>query len=136
MATTQDDRLFSVTAPNGDPDLLLLKEMTVTESVSGMFRMHLTLLSETSDIKFEDVIGGALKVQLELPEGGDVTDRFFHGVVCRFSQGQPSDRFVSYQAEVVPWLWLLTRSSNCRIFQHMTIPDIIKQVFDDLGILR
>ncbi|WP_038825311.1 type VI secretion system tip protein VgrG, partial [Pseudomonas aeruginosa] len=32
-----------------------------------------------------------------------------------------------------PWLWLLTRTSDCRIFQNQKVPDIIKQVFRDLG---
>ncbi len=33
----------------------------------------------------------------------------------------------------LPWLWLLTRTSDCRIFQNQKVPDIIKQVFRDLG---
>ncbi|HJR28040.1 MAG TPA: type VI secretion system tip protein VgrG, partial [Pseudomonas sp.] len=41
--------------------------------------------------------------------------------------------FASYQATLRPWLWLLTRTSDCRIFQNLTIPQIIKQVFRDLG---
>ena len=32
-----------------------------------------------------------------------------------------------------PWLWLLTRTSDCRIFPQMTPIDIIKQVFSDRG---
>ena len=32
-----------------------------------------------------------------------------------------------------PWLWLLTRTSDCRIFANMTPLDIIKQVFSDRG---
>ncbi len=32
-----------------------------------------------------------------------------------------------------PWLWLLSRTSDCRIFQNLSIPQIIKQVFRDLG---
>jgi len=133
MATTQKDRRFAITAPNGEKDLLLLREMTVHESVSGLFRMQLTCLSESPDIKFEDMIGGALSVRMTLPEGGDASERYFHGVVSRFAQGPPVDRYVSYSAEVVPWLWFLTRGSDCRIFQHKSVPDIVKQVFDDLG---
>jgi type VI secretion system secreted protein VgrG len=34
---------------------------------------------------------------------------------------------------MVPWLWFLTRTTDCRIFQEKTVPDIIKQVFGDLG---
>ena len=32
---------------------------------------------------------------------------------------------------VRPWLWFLTRTTDCRIFQDMTVPDIIKKVFGD-----
>jgi type VI secretion system secreted protein VgrG len=129
----QDNRRFAVTAPNGAKNLLLMREMTVHESISGLFRIQLRCLSETADIKFADMIGGVISISMTLPEGGDASERWFHGVVSRFSQGPPVGRFVSYNAEVVPWLWFLTRGSDCRIFQNKSIPDIIKQVFDDLG---
>ena len=29
------------------------------------------------------------------------------------------------------WLWFLTRTADCRIFQEKTVPDIIKEVFAD-----
>src|SRR5262249_1317194 len=29
------------------------------------------------------------------------------------------------------WLWFLTRTSDCRIFQEKTVPEIIKEVFAD-----
>ncbi len=38
-----------------------------------------------------------------------------------------------YQLVLRPWLWLLTRTSDCRIFPSMTPKDIIKQVFTDRG---
>ena len=34
---------------------------------------------------------------------------------------------------VRPWLWFLTRTADCRIFQEMTVPDILKKVFADHG---
>ena len=34
---------------------------------------------------------------------------------------------------MVPWLWLLTQTADCRIFQNMTVPDIIQKIFKDLG---
>ena len=36
-----------------------------------------------------------------------------------------------YSAVVRPWLWFLTRTADCRIFQDMTVPDIVKTVFGD-----
>ena len=133
MPTTQEDRRFAITAPGGSTKLLLFREMTVHETLSGLFRIELSCLSETSDIKFADMIGGAISIRMTLPAGGSTSERFFHGVISRFSQGRPVDRFVSYHAEVVPWLWFLTRGSDCRIFQNKSVPDIVKKVFEDLG---
>src|SRR5207248_63572 len=59
--------------------------------------------------------------------------RYFNGIVRRFSQGPSTTAFASYRAEIVPWLWLLTQTADCRIFQKKSIPDIIQQVFKDLG---
>ena len=133
MATTQDDRRFSITAPGGSKTLLLFREMTVQESVSGLFRIELSCLSESADIKFADMIGGPIAIRMSLPPGGGASERVFHGVIARFSQGRPVDRFVSYHAEVVPWLWFLTRGSDCRIFQNLKVPEIVTRVFEELG---
>ena len=35
-----------------------------------------------------------------------------------------------------PWLWFLTRTADCRIFQDMTVPEIVKKVFEDHGIAK
>lgn len=133
MASKDEDLSFTVTPPTGDAELFLLREMTVNESISGMFRMRASLLSKEAAISFEDMLGGAIAVKVKLPDTGDTTERYFHGIISRFSQGPAQDGYRSYEAEIVPWLWLLTRGSDCRIFQEKTIPEIISQVFDDLG---
>ncbi|HEV2319247.1 MAG TPA: type VI secretion system tip protein TssI/VgrG, partial [Verrucomicrobiae bacterium] len=38
-----------------------------------------------------------------------------------------------YRATLSPWLWLLTRTSDCRIFQNQKVPDIIESIFKDQG---
>jgi type VI secretion system secreted protein VgrG len=38
-------------------------------------------------------------------------------------------RYYRYHAVVRPWLWFLSRTADCRIFQDMTVPDIVKTVF-------
>ena len=48
------------------------------------------------------------------------------------AQGQST--FIRYHAELVPRLWLLTKNFQSRIFQHMSIPDILKQVLADLDV--
>ena len=42
-------------------------------------------------------------------------------------------RLTAYRAQMVPWLWFLTRTTDCRIFQNQKVPDIIQKVFKDLS---
>ena len=64
----------------------------------------------------------------------DDAKRHFHGYVTRFGVGRHSGRHHGYQATVRPWLWFLTRTTDCRIFQELSVPDIVKKVFEDHGI--
>ncbi|WP_141699357.1 type VI secretion system Vgr family protein, partial [Candidatus Thiosymbion oneisti] len=36
-------------------------------------------------------------------------------------------------ATLVPWFWLLSRTTDCRIFQDRTVPDIVKEIFREHG---
>ena len=46
-------------------------------------------------------------------------------------RGSPKYRF-----EIVPRLWFLSCTSDCRIFQHQSVPDILQTVFQDQGLLH
>jgi type VI secretion system secreted protein VgrG len=39
----------------------------------------------------------------------------------------------TYQATIVPWTWLLTRTSHCRSYQEKTRPDIVQEVLKEHG---
>jgi len=129
MSYTQENRLISIDTPLGQ-DVLLLQGFTGSEGISRLFRFHLDLLSENRAIAFGDIVGKRVTIKVSLA-GGD--ERYFNGFASRFAQSGSDARFAYYQMEVVPWLWFLTRSADCRIFQNQTIPDIIQQVFTGLG---
>jgi len=134
MATTQNERLVTIETPLGT-DALLVESFTATEKISGLFQCHLELFSERPSVPLDAIIGKPVTIAIELADG---SSRFFHGIVSRFGQsgrGQTGrdPRFTSYYAEVVPWLWFLTRTSDCRIFQNLTVPEIVKKVFQDQG---
>ncbi len=57
--------------------------------------------------------------------------RYFNGYVTRFAQGGMFGRYYEYRMTVRSWLWFLTRTADCRIFQEKTVPDILKEVFAD-----
>ncbi|MFT3858206.1 MAG: type VI secretion system tip protein TssI/VgrG [Aquabacterium sp.] len=106
---------------------LFLESMNLAEGLSQLGGMTLNLLSEKPDLAPKDLLGKPVTVSMALADG----KRHFHGYVTRFGIGTPKGRYFSYQAEVRPWLWFLTRTSDCRIFQEMSVPDIVKKVFDD-----
>src|SRR5579859_5506472 len=112
------------------PDQLLVRNATVREELGRLTSIDVDLLSPNESLDLDSVLGAGLSVEVVLP-GGD--SRFFHGLVAEISQIGRLGRYATYSAHVVPWLWLLTRASDCRIYQQQSVPDIIKAVFREAG---
>ncbi|MGE8100866.1 type VI secretion system Vgr family protein [Pseudomonas fluorescens] len=129
MLFNQASRLAKITSPLG-PEVLLLKDMGGGEELGRLFNYELQLHSLDNAIDLNQLLGKPMSLSLQLDGGGE---RHFHGIVARCSQNVDQGQFASYQVTLRPWLWLLTRTSDCRIFQNLSIPQIIKQVFRDLG---
>jgi type VI secretion system secreted protein VgrG len=129
MPYTQENRLIGIDTPLGK-DRLLLRGFSGQEGVSRLSNFDLDLLSEDPDIQFQDIIGKRVTLRVTL---GSDKKRYFNGVISRFSQTGSDRGLANYRATMVPWLWFLTRTSDCRIFQKKSIPDIIRQIFKDLG---
>jgi type VI secretion system secreted protein VgrG len=108
---------------------LLADSISGEERMGRLFVFHLELLSENPELMFDDVVGQRVTVVMELEDG----ERYFNGFITEFRYSGARGQFSRYQATVRPWFWFLTRTSDCRIFQDMTVPDIIKQVFGDNG---
>jgi type VI secretion system secreted protein VgrG len=128
MATTQTNRRIGISTPLG-ADVLLLRGFTGAEAISQLFHFDLDLLSESDSIKFGDVVGKNVTLRIFDANGAE---RQWNGFITRFSQGEQDGRFTTYRAEMMPWLWFLSRTADCRIFQNMKAPDIIKKIFGDL----
>ncbi|MFN7726929.1 MAG: type VI secretion system Vgr family protein [Rubrivivax sp.] len=107
-------------------DALHFRAMTATEEVSRLFELQVTALGKTETVAADDLLGTTAAVSLDL---GDDQKRWFHGVVAAFGIDGQEGRHYRYRLYLRPWLWLLTRSANVRIFQDKTAPEIIKEVF-------
>ncbi|MBD8121362.1 type VI secretion system tip protein VgrG [Pseudomonas lutea] len=125
MNFTQANREITVSSVLG-PDVLLFRRMTATEELSTLSEYNVDLYSERSDLDIDDVLATQMTVSVELPKGAQ---RYFSGMVTRFVYTGRQGRFATYHAVLRPWLWFLTRSSDCRIFQEKSVPDIVKAVF-------
>ena len=114
---SQQDRRLKLTTPLGE-DVLLITGFTGDEELSRSFSYDLELASTDGNIAFNDIIGQNVTVKVEAEMVGT---RFFNGFVSEFIQIEDDEQLARYRAKVVPWLWFLTRTSDCRIFQEKTI---------------
>jgi type VI secretion system secreted protein VgrG len=125
---TQDERRLGLFTPLGK-DELLLTGFSGQEEMSRLFSYQLEMVSEKDSIAAKDIVGKNVTISLRLLDDGV---RYFNGFVSRFAYCGTGDRLSRYTAEVVPWLWFLTKSANCRIFQKKTVVKIVEKVFADL----
>ena len=128
---TQHKRVIKITTPLG-PDVLLLAGFSGQEAISSLFQFHLDLLAENRrQINFDELLGKKVAIEVMLP---DDKIRCFNGCLSSFSQGARDQRFTRYRAEMVPQFWFLTRNAQSRIFQHLTVPDILKKVLQGVDV--
>ena len=128
MTFTQETHRIAITSPLGQ-DVLLLRGFSGSEAISQLFHFDLDLLSENDSVKFQDVVGKNVTLHINTADG---SKRYCNGFISRFSQGPQERRLSAYHAQMVPWLWFLTRTADCRIFQNMKVPDIVQKIFSDL----
>ena len=126
---SQKNRPLQVTTTLADTTLFVTG-FRGHEEISNLFHYELDLIAECStQIDFDHLIGTEFTLKIATPgeESGEEW-RYISGICSCFSQGDQSEEFTSYCAEVVPKVWLLTRQAQSRIFQQKSVPDIVKEV--------
>ncbi len=125
---TQSQRALKLTTALGD-EVLLIEKIFGEEALGQPFQYTVTAVSEGDDFSFDDLLGTVAMVELDQKQSAG-TPRFFHGVVSQISHAGYSPAGHSrYELLLVPWLDLARRSSGCKIFQQMTVPEILEDVF-------
>jgi type VI secretion system secreted protein VgrG len=118
-------RVFELGTPLGE-DVLLFRAMTGVETLGRLSEFALSALSERPDISSADLLGKNITVAMERRNG---EMRYFNGYVTRFAPEGMLGRYFQYRFTARPWLWYLTRTADCRIYQDKTIPEILTEVF-------
>ena len=129
---SQENRQARIDTPLGE-DVLLLQQFSGTEALSKDYNYSMMVLSEDPAIDGNALVGKRISATYFDEDG---RERHFNGFVSRFEYGQQVEEPVkatAYAIEMVPWLWFLRHNTDCQIFQEMTAPDIIKQIFQELG---
>jgi type VI secretion system secreted protein VgrG len=125
----QSGRFLTLETPLG-PDQLIVKRFKGHETISQLFDFQLECVAENAtNVDFSQMIGQ--KVTFGVVGAEDrTTPRYFNGIIVRMSQGARDKDFTDYNLTVAPKIWELTRKYRSRMFQHITIPDILKKVLE------
>lgn len=114
-----------------DKKKFFLRSFTGTEEISRPFEFQLDLLSSDDSVNFDAIMGKNVTVTVNATDGSPA--RFFNGFISRFTQLAGDKQGAHYIAQMVPWLWFLTRTADCLIFQEKNVPDIVKDVLKRHG---
>jgi len=126
----QDTRICELNTPLGK-DVLVLVRLDAAEGLSELFEYRIECLSEDANIDFDKAIGQQCSLKIKMFD----KEREFNGIMVEAQwlglNRLGANQYFSYRIVLRPWLWLLSRTTDCRIFQDKKAPDIIKEVFND-----
>lgn len=124
--TAQNSRLISFDSPLPAEQELLLESFSGEEGLSILFEYELQLLSNDAKIELKKLIGKMVSMEITLADGGT---KVISGHCSHFNHVGANGGVANYVAKVVPWLWILSRRRDSRVFQDKTVEEIIKEVF-------
>ncbi len=105
-------------------------ELYATEELFSLHTVTVTLLSERC-LERAGFLGKAARVRLK----GRTSQRCFHGIVSRCEELPERRTSYLYTLTLVPELWHLTQMQNVRIFQVMSVPEILEEILKESRIL-
>lgn len=99
-----------------------------TEAISSLYAIQVELVSESPDFDLESLLSQPAFLQFGLNEEG------IHGRIEDVFVGEAGKRLTRYHLTLVPALHYLQFSHNQRIFQYLTVPQIVAKVLQGHGI--
>jgi len=113
------------------PDMKL-ETALVTERLSTLTEIQVEFTAKRPRLDLATVVGRNMTVHV-LQDDMDGNGRMFTGT-CISAEAIDSETGIEkYVAEVRPWFWMLTLTRNNRVFQNMTVKQIIEEVISDHG---
>lgn len=125
MPATQN-RWFELAAPWND-GRLRVAGFRGREALSELFQFELELQTVAgATVAFDELIGKPLVLRVNVPGS---PPRLVTGIVRELRQSADTARSSSWTAIVAPRVWLLTQTRQSRVFQQLSVPDILETVF-------
>lgn len=139
----EKDQFLNVSVEGEGGDTLSIRRFSVHEALSHPFEVNLFVRSREASLKLEALVNKPASFRI-ISGHQNVPDlereRTWLGVCSHFEQlrAEPTTDKVegrsTYFLRIVPTLWLLSQSRDHRIFRHMAIPDIVKEVLKEWDI--
>ncbi|MEO6527596.1 MAG: type VI secretion system tip protein TssI/VgrG, partial [Gemmatimonadaceae bacterium] len=130
MIPTNQSRFFFESSAAAK-DAWQVAEFSGAEEISRTFRFVVHLVSTDAEIDLDAVLGSPATLRLMQRDGETVS---VQGVVSDFRQGAYTSGHYSYEATLVPRLWLLSLSQQCRVFQNLRVDEIVGEVLKQAGL--
>ena len=125
--------LLLLTSPLGDDRLPVQQgtlhaiSLTATEQLSAPFEIEVVAVSTRRAVNPDELLYQPVAVTVRRKDG---IDRLFHGIVRRVDAvGLEHRSRWQYRLEIVPRLWFLSQTVDCRIFQQQTAVQILQGLF-------
>src|SRR4051812_20776181 len=116
------DKTIWVTTPLGE-GAVVFERMTGHEGLGRPFEFEVTVLSRNAAIEPEDLLGQPVTVSMQLSE---TKVRHWNGIVTQFSNAGADANYTRYVMTLESYLGLLSRTTDCCIFQNVSALDAIK----------
>jgi type VI secretion system secreted protein VgrG len=121
---------------------LSVRHFSVQEAVSSLFSVNVMARSESPSIDLEGIVGqpASLRVVSGWAYARLGGARLWSGVVSSAEQvhavqpGGQGRELSTYSLRIVPTLWLLTQRRGYRIYQHLSIPDIVDRLLGEWSV--
>ncbi|MFT3772895.1 MAG: type VI secretion system tip protein TssI/VgrG [Minicystis sp.] len=111
---------------------LSVRQFSVHEEMSTLFCASVFARSPDDDIDFESIVGRPASFRIRNGAGGGGGTRTYTGICSHMEQVQAESSGLStYYLNIVPRMWLLTQRTNHRLFQHLSIPDIVTKLLGE-----
>ncbi|MBW4024260.1 MAG: type VI secretion system tip protein VgrG [Proteobacteria bacterium] len=125
---TRDHALLSMTSPLG-PDVLIPTTFTCEEALGEPYLAVVEAVSMRASIDPASLLHQpvciALRPRFEAP-------RHLHGLVRKVTAtGGQARHAYGYRLEIVPALWFLSQTEDCRIFENKATRDILQTIFGE-----
>ena len=124
-----------MTSPLGEDGLIPIS-LSAREGLGQTFSIEVQAVSQNGAIDPDKLLNQSACVTLQ---ASSVPVRRFHGIVRSVSshggtRGAANDEYYIYRLTLVPRLWFLNQTVDCRVFQELSVPDILRTIFNDAGL--